>query len=235
MRRRKEIALADERDVWTLAAALMLAGCGERPDSPVTAAAAAGRTGEVRRLAAAGADVNAVDGQGSTPLISAARRGQVATLKALLDLGAAVDRRDGRGNHWTPLVHAIHKRQNAAARALLEAGAQVDANQGGGTTPLMYAAAYGNTEVVRELLRRGADPYAKAAGGVTALSNAIGGGALFDITDGPRLGTCHLETVKALLQKAPALRLPGGFWSRVSRWVSRSPACDEARRLAGGV
>ena len=128
-------------------------------------------------------------------------------VRALLQAGADPNLRDTAVNRWTPLVHAIHKHQNQAARLLLEAGAEVEAPEGGGATPLIFASAYGNAEMVRELLARGADPRVKTAGGVTALGNAMGAGGLFDITDGPAIGTCHPEVVRALLQRAPDLKL----------------------------
>jgi len=58
----------------------------------------------------------------------------------------------------------------------------------GGATALIFAAAYGETAIVEDLLSHGADPRHQTVDGVTALSNAAGGGPVFDITDGPRIG-----------------------------------------------
>jgi hypothetical protein len=211
---------------------LAASGWLPEPKTPLTRAAVAGPE-EVRRLIEAGADVNEGAGTGWTPLIWAARSGQVGSLEALVAAGARVEQRDGRGSGWTPLVHAIHKHQVRAARALLEAGADPNARQAGGATPLMFAAAYGDVEIVRDLLDHGADPRARGVGGVDALGNAVGGGALFDFTDGPRLGTCHPAVVRVLLARAPDLELRPGPGLKVARWLGGSRGCPEALALLG--
>ena len=169
-----------------------------------------------------------------TPLVQAARKGDTASLRALLAAGADANRADAGGNHWTPLMHAVHKGQAEAARLLLEAGADVDRHTEDGVTALIMAAAYGNADIVRMLLERGADPRARAGGGITALGNAAGGGALFDITDGPPLGTCNVETVRALLERDPSLRLEGPVGGATARWFRRGHSCEEVAALLGG-
>jgi hypothetical protein len=208
-----------------------LGACGGGPPTALTRAAGEGDTRQVQALLAQGTDPDEIDGAGGTALMAAARAGRVDAMRILIKAGAGVNRRDHRSTHWTPLVHAIHKRQDAAARLLLDSGAEADAAMDGGATPLMFAAAYGDTAIVEELLSRGADPHRQALDGVTALANAAGGGAIFDITDGPRLGSCHLETVKALLRHSPDLRLPVNFWSRAARVLGRSKDCEEAFAL----
>jgi hypothetical protein len=219
-----------------LAVSLLIAvGCMGGPrstPSPLRAAAASGDAAEVRRLLAAHADPNGAESPGWTPLGIAARGGHVEVVRTLLEAGADPDRRDDTGNHWTPLVHAIHKHRNAAVRALLDGGAKVDERMGCGATALIFAAAYGNAEVVRELLARGADPYLEAAGGATALSNAAGGGALFDITDGPRLGTCFPAVVRLLKERAPDQKLRRTGFNRVALWLGSRPGCADAVTLA---
>jgi hypothetical protein len=184
-----------------LACAVVLAGCGREPD---------------------------------TPLIRAARNGDVEVLRALLAAGADPDLADTTGNHWTPLMHAIHKDHAGATRLLLDAGADANHRGDGGVTPLIMAAAYGNVDIVNLLLAHGADPAARARGGITALSNAAGGGALFDITDGPPFGACHVETVRALLARDPSLRLQGPIGGLLTRWLRRGRQCDEVAALLAG-
>jgi uncharacterized protein len=218
-----------------LAAALLLSACRNYQDTPLKQAAAAGDAARVRALLAAGTPADEPAHPGATPLIIASRRGHLEVMRLLLSAGAGVNNRDDVANEWTPLVHAIHKGQNPAARLLLEAGAQPDLPMGGGATALMFAAAYGNSEMVRELLAHGANPRAEAEGGkVTALSNALGGGALFDFTDGPSLGTCHTETVRVLVAAAPDLQIPPAFMNSLSRRFARSQTCREAYALVKG-
>jgi ankyrin repeat protein len=209
----------------------ILGACGGGPPTALTHAAGEGETQQVEALLAQGADPDEIDGAGGTALMAAARAGRVEVMRVLIKGGADVNRRDRRSTRWTPLVHAIHKRQAAAARLLLDSGAEADAAMDGGATPLMFAAAYGDTAIVEELLSRGADPHRQALDGVTALANAAGGGAIFDITDGPRLGSCHLDTVRALLRHSPDLRLPANLWSRAARFFGRSKDCQEVFAL----
>ena len=201
------------------------------PDTPLAQAAARDDLPAIRAVLAAGADANAFDRYGGTALIAAARDGHVAAAEALIAAGARVDLRDRRSASWTPLMHAVHKRQTGTARVLLDHGADPNARIGGGVTALIMSAAHGDTETVGLLLERGADPRARADGGVTALGNAVGGGGLFDITDGPGLGVCHPDTVRLLLARAPGLKVEGGGANRISSWLARGKGCDDARAL----
>jgi ankyrin repeat protein len=154
------------------------------------------------------------------PLHRAARTPHLGVVHALLEGGAQVDLVDSR-NGWTPLQHAVHKGQDAAALALLEAGAEP-------RRALVMAAGYGNTRIVRALLAHGAEPAADA------LWAAAGGGAISDITDGPPLGTCFPETVQALLEHAPGLRLRRGMDTRLLSWFAGAECEDLLQRLQQG-
>lgn len=216
--------------VCWLPLACFLAGCVNlRPETPLTAAAGAGRNEEVKGLLAQGADVNAPGGASLTPLAAAARAGNWQTMAILLKAGADPNLRSGFAD-WTPVMHAIHKDQERAMVALLEAGA--DANRGGanGYTPLMMAAAYGYTQMARDLLNYGADPYAESRSGATALSFAVGG--VSDI-DRFTLCSCQPGVVKALLDRAPDLHLPDNFSGRSALWLARLGRCSEVVSLVG--
>ena len=186
---------------------LVLPGLRHAPDTPLTAAAHAGRTEEVQALLARGADANAPDRHGFPALTWAARQGHVTTLRALLDGGADVNARDRAVNGWTPLMHAIHKEQNQAALALLDHGADPSTRAGNDATALMLAAGQGNVEITRALLAHGVDLHSPASGGASALANAVAGG--------------HAEVVRLLLATAPDLRLPDTFFGRASLWIAR--------------
>ena len=220
------------RTLTAVVVSVMGAACFRyEPDTPLARAAAQGDGPAIARLVAEGADPNGFDGHGGTALITAARVGHVAAAEALIAAGARVDLSDRGLTDWTPLMHAVHKRQTATARVLLDHGADPNAETRGGVTALIMSAAYGDTDTVRLLLDRGADPRARAQGGVTALGNAIGGGFLFDITDGPGLGVCHPETVRLLLARAPDLRAAPKARSPLTAWLGRGKGCDEARAL----
>jgi ankyrin repeat protein len=133
------------------------------------------KTGELaaaQRLLGEGADVNARDEQGATPLMLAASAGDLEMVNALLAAGAAVNARTESG--WTALSKAVYsaelKRGFAdVAQALIAAGADIEAPIGYGVRPLMLAAGYGETAVVEVLLNAGADVLARNDGGYTAL------------------------------------------------------------------
>ena len=132
-------------------------------DSPVADAAMRGDLAEVRSLLAAGADVNAAQGDGMTALHWAADRGDPDLARMLLHAGAAVDPVTRIGS-YTPLHLAARTGSTAVAVLLLDSGADpAAAAPGSATTPLHLAAAAGSAELVTTLARRGADLDAREA------------------------------------------------------------------------
>jgi len=108
----------------------------------------------VRFLLDHDADVEAEDGNHSTPLHVISKYGNAKAVRLLLEHGADVDAVDN--NHSTPL-HVVSQRRNVeAARLLLEHGARVDAVDNNHSTPLHVASQHGNVEAARLLLERGA-------------------------------------------------------------------------------
>ncbi|HET8613397.1 MAG TPA: ankyrin repeat domain-containing protein [Sphingomonas sp.] len=75
----------------------------------------------MRYLMGKGADLNARDEQGRTPLADAALIGYTDGAQLLIDYGAAVDLADNRGE--TPLTLAVQGHDLATVRALVKAGA----------------------------------------------------------------------------------------------------------------
>ena len=150
----------------------------------------------------AGADVNAKNRRGSTPLHWAIR--DQAKVRLLLARGAAINARQVEGrtplyqaaslgdgtemmrlllskgadpnialaNGRTPLMAVADHGDVEAITLLLDAKAPVDTKNGAGETALILAAGDGNPRAVQLLLDRGADPRARTKRSETALGNA---------------------------------------------------------------
>jgi ankyrin repeat protein len=125
---------------------------------------------KVKELIAKGADVNAKDNHGTTPLMFAALMERAEAAKVLIEKGADVNAKDPEG--WTPLIFAIRLGQAEIAKLLIEKGADANAKDTYGWTPLMHAAGLGHTAIVKIRLDKGADINAKSLKGDTALTIA---------------------------------------------------------------
>src|SRR6188472_4786562 len=113
--------------------------------------------------------VDAMSGDGFTPLHLAAFFGQADAVRLLLARGAIVDR---NGTGWmtgTPLHAAASGSHASVVRMLLEAGGDPNNRQRHGYTPLHSAAANGDLDSVDLLLESGADASAANDAGETAL------------------------------------------------------------------
>jgi hypothetical protein len=137
--------------------------------------AAAGGSGEiVQTLLSAGAEIDACDANGSTPLHTAATTGKYEAVKSLLDAGADPEVRESQQG-LKPIHFAAMMGHDAVVSALLEANADKNALDGDGSSALMYAADGGHTAVVGRLLDSGADAKLRLHG-TTALDAAIARG-----------------------------------------------------------
>lgn len=125
-----------------------------RTRTPLHWAAQHGHVEVVQTLIDNGADVNARDVFGRTPLHLAVGHPRIISL--LLDAGANVDARDSLSN--TPLHRAVPSIESVDA--LIRAGANVRAENTSGNTPLDIAMRYGNSRrsvaIVQRLVEAGA-------------------------------------------------------------------------------
>jgi len=123
-----------------------------------------------------GADINARDEEGASPLEDAAAYGQTSSAESLLEKNADIEARDNFGN--TPLLAASY--DNAVAtmpdtidtvNLLLEKGADINARNNDGDTALIIASGGGvvKTQIVKTLIEHGADLRVKNKKGETAL------------------------------------------------------------------
>jgi truncated hemoglobin YjbI len=142
------------------------------------AASAAGDVTIVELLLRLGADPNAKDSGGHTPLYcvgnecTSSNSGTV--VRVLVQGGANVNACDGV-KHCTALHMAARRGNVAAAQALLDSGAEIEARDRVGDTPLRRSVNCGKTEVAELLLSRGADMHSKGSKGLTPFLAARAG------------------------------------------------------------
>jgi ankyrin repeat protein len=125
-----------------------------------------------------GAEIEAKNEDGSTPLNWAAAFAQTEIVKLLINRGARINARDKYGN--TPLMSAACQCAVATMNTaddvilmLLDHGAHINARNHDGRTALMMASwMQGDASVLEILLSHGADLAAKDKGGKTALAHA---------------------------------------------------------------
>jgi uncharacterized protein len=119
------------------------------------AAAFRGDVVQLQRLAAAGADLNATDGHGRTPLHVATFAQQRDAIRVLAKAGAALDRLEN--DRYDAVTMAAVAGDDATLKSLLQLGAsarQTTSRYDG--TALIAAAHLGHAGVVRQLIEAGA-------------------------------------------------------------------------------
>jgi hypothetical protein len=116
-------------------------------DEELFIAVMSGDAPKVKELLSKGANVNARDENGQTPLHWAAIHGRVDVARLLLEHGADVNARDENGQ--TPLRWAAIHGHVDVARLLLDHGADPSIRDRDGRTPLDIARAMGHKELVR--------------------------------------------------------------------------------------
>lgn len=132
---------------------LLVAGIASA-DSPLADALQANDRTMALKLLASGADVNAAQPDGTTPLHWAAYHNDTELVKALLARGARANVENSFGA--APLTEAVEVDNLDIVNALLKAGADVEAPNADGQTALMLAARIGDFAIAQTLLRHGA-------------------------------------------------------------------------------
>lgn len=133
---------------------------------------------KVRELLVAGADPNARDDDGRSPLFSAVLGGSIGLVGLLLESGADVNARDHHG--FTALHFAAQEDLPEMARLLIAKGADVNAQDEDGGSVLWRAvfSARGRADIVQLLIAAGAKPDLANKAGETprALAARLGSG-----------------------------------------------------------
>ena len=139
------------------------------PDISIREAVKIGNIEAVKQHLAAGADVNAKDDWGKTPLYVAALGGHKEIAELLIAKGADVNAKGDGG--VTTLQLAASRGHKELAELLIAEGAEINAKDEDGHTPLHQAALDGQKEIAELLIAEGADVNAQRADGDTPLDS----------------------------------------------------------------
>jgi len=138
------------------AGSLFLISCGA-PDVaklPLTRAVMMGNTEEVKKLLAAGVQIDASDMNGVQAIHRAAQYSNPEVLKVLIAAGARVDAADKAGTE--PIIYAVNGDKSESVKVLLAAGAKVDAWDKNGRQSIHLATYTDHIELAKTLLAAGA-------------------------------------------------------------------------------
>jgi len=157
-----------------LAAFALCASGAVLADSPLADLIERGRRDAAIELLESGADVDATQDDGTTPLHWAAYKLDADLVRMLLEHGAKPNVENLFGT--TPFAEAVKAANVPIVKLLLDAGADVDSPNFDGETALMLAARTGDVELATLLLEHGADVNARELWrGQTALMWAADG------------------------------------------------------------
>jgi ankyrin repeat protein len=133
--------------------------------TPFIKAAIWNKSGQLKEMIDAGADLGQVDASGWNALMYAAYNSDSSAMKVLLKAGADPNQTSPHGD--TPLIASAVGR--SWGDDLVRAGARVNAQNKDGQTALMLLAAIDEVDAIRDALKAGSNPKLKDSKGRTAL------------------------------------------------------------------
>lgn len=152
------------------------AGIAAADDNSLAGLIQAGNRDAALKMIAAGADVNAAQGDGTTPLHWAVYKIDPDLVRTLLARGAKPNAINNYGS--SPLAEAVKVANPRLVEMLLDAGSNVEVPNQDGQTALMLAARAGSPDVAELLVRHGANVNAREKWrGQTALMWAAAAGS----------------------------------------------------------
>lgn len=110
----------------------------------------------VNQLIQNGADVNAKDKYGLTPMHGAVEKGNLEMVKLLIKNGAVVNAKDN--DEKTPLFYAVDNKSHDMVTTLIQKGADVNAKDANRNTPLDIATENKLTEIIGLLQNKSTNP-----------------------------------------------------------------------------
>jgi uncharacterized protein len=148
-----------KRAIFAVIFCLAAASAAAAADDTLAGLIQAGNRDAALKRIAAGADVNAAQGDGTTPLHWAVYKIDADLVRALLQRGAKPDVINNYGS--SPLAEAVKVANARLVEMLLDAGSNVEVPNQEGQTALMLAARAGSLDVAELLVRHGANVNAR--------------------------------------------------------------------------
>jgi ankyrin repeat protein len=192
-------------------------------DALLSDAAGCGLTDFVRELLDRGANIDARDEYGNSPLIRALIRDRGDTAKLLLARGADISIRNAEGG--AALLAASGTSYPEIVESLLAKGADAKMRRTDKLTPLMVAAQRGNLRIMEILSRQGAEVNVRDVKGDSALSLARAMKALWNerIKSHARTGSTDPSNLKFQPQRMPGERR----YEETIAWLIQKGATEE--------
>jgi len=200
---------------------LIKSKCGPDRVTLLHGAASLGHAELLVYLLECGAEVDARDRWGRTPLTWAVAFGRKNTVELLLTHAATIDLADNLGT--TPLHCAAFRGQEDLVELFLSRGADANSTDNGGYDALYYAASGGQINVAKLLLNLGLDMNSRSNDGWTALHTAAYRG--------------HLEMVEWLTENGAEVNASNSRRQTPLFWAANGysgSAADTPPNMSGG-
>jgi len=149
-------------------------------DNNLMVAASLGYEGQIDKLIARGADINAETPEGATPLIFAVANNRSGSVQKLLAYDPVIDKLTASDE--TPLIISVKNGNLEIAEILIRGGADIDMPNSKGVAPIHFAAVKGDIEMTDLLIYYGADINLKSADGTSPLMASVWAG-FHDVSD----------------------------------------------------
>lgn len=127
----------------------------------------------VERLLENGADINAPNSMGSTPLMLAILEDHAKLALKLIEMGADLTPQNKLA--WSAVHYAVSKDNRAALDAMIARGAPLDLQRDDGCTAVLYAIWMDNHPMIEKLIAAGADVLIPGLGNKTPLETVSTG------------------------------------------------------------
>jgi len=199
-------------------------------DTSLHYAAGEGNLEVTKYLVEHGANIEAANKWGNTPILAAVIGRKLETSRYLVEQGVNIH----VTNEWgiTPLISAASRGELEIIKLLIANGADIEAKSDKGNTALMWASRSGHVNAVRYLVDMGADKSAlnKKKQSAYSIAQEIDRADIMSLTN--TVSTTSDEAVKRAFSKAKAENSISAYEHFQAFYPNNPPYTQEAARLA---